>query len=58
MITNKELVEELKTLKDVINRIEIKGEQNANFLLFTCQKCDSLINAINEVIKHEDEAGE
>ena len=60
MITNKEILEELKTLKDVINRIEIKGEQNANYVLFSCQKCDSLIGAINEVIDNENscKAGE
>lgn len=61
MITPKEIVEEIKQIKDVLNRIEIKGEQNANFLLFTCQKCDTIMNAINEVIdEHEksNEAGE
>ena len=57
MITLKEIVEEIKVLKDVINRIEIKGEQNANFVLFSCQKCDSLTEAINAAIK-SDEAGE
>lgn len=58
MITYKEIVDEIKTLKDVINRIEIKGEQNANYLLFACQKCDSLMAALNEAIKHENEAGD
>lgn len=58
MITYKELIEEIKTLKDVINRIEIKGEQNANYVLFVCQKCDSLMAALNGVIKHEEEAGD
>lgn len=57
MITLKEIVEEIKVLKDVINRIEIKGEQNANFVLFSCQKCDALTEAINAAIK-SDEAGE
>lgn len=61
MIAPKEIIEEIKQIKDVINRIEFKGEQNANYILYTCQKCDMLINSINEVIKsHEesDEAGE
>lgn len=58
MISPKEIVEEIKMLKDVINRIEIKGEQNANYVLFSCQKCDSLVEAINEVIKKETKAGE
>lgn len=61
MITPKEIVEEIKQIKDVINRIEIKGEQNANFVLFTCQRCDALMSAINEIIDDHtksDEAGE
>lgn len=59
MITPKEIVEEIKTIKEVINRIEIKGEQNANFVLFSCQKCDSLMAAINDVIENsKTEAGE
>lgn len=61
MIAPKEIVEEIKQIKDVINRIEFKGEQNANYVLYTCQKCDMLINSINEVInshKESDEAGE
>lgn len=58
MISPKEIVEDIKTIKDVINRIEIKGEQNANYVLFSCQRCDALIEAINEVIKNEDKAGE
>ena len=57
MITLKEILEEIKLLKDVINRIEIKGEQNANFVLYSCQKCDALTEAINAAIK-SDEAGE
>ena len=59
MITPKEIVEELKLIKDVVNRIEIKGEQNANFVLFTCQKCDALMTAINDIINNESiKAGE
>ena len=61
MITPKEIVDEIKQIRDVINRIETKGEQNANFILFTCQRCDYLANAINEVInstKESNEAGE
>lgn len=61
MITPKEIVDEIKNLKDVINRIETRGAENANFILYSCQKCDSLVAAINEVIKDttkETEAGE
>lgn len=58
MITPKEIVEEIKTLKDVINRIETRGAENANFVLFSCQKCDALITAINEVINDRAKATE
>lgn len=58
MIAPKEIIEEIKNLKDVLNRIEIKGEQNANYLLYSCQKCDGLIAAINEVIEDRTKAAE
>lgn len=58
MITPKEIVDEIKQIKDVVNRIEIKGEQNANFVLYTCQKCDTLMHEINEVIEKHEKSGE
>ena len=58
MISPQEIVEEIKTIKEAVNRIEIKGEQNANYVLFSCQKCDALVAAINEVINKKTEAGE
>ena len=63
MISPNEIVSEIRNIKEAINRIEIKGEQNANYVLFSCQKCDMLIDAINEVIKtrqndSDDKAGE
>ena len=51
MITPNEIVEELEQIKSVLNQIEIKGTDNANYLLFSYQRCNSLITAINEVIK-------
>lgn len=58
MITPKEIVDEIKTLKDVINRIETRGAENANYILFSSQKCDSLMAAINEVISDRTKATE
>ena len=63
MISPNEILNEIRSIKEAINRIEIKGEQNANYVLFSCQRCDILIDAINEVIKTrqnetEDKAGE
>ena len=51
MITPNQIVEELDNIKLALNRMEIKGADNANYLLYSFQKCDFLINAINEVIK-------
>lgn len=51
MITPNEIIEELEQIKSVLNQIEIKGTDNANYLLFSYQRCNSLITAINEVIK-------
>ena len=58
MITPKEIIEEIKTLKDVINRNETRGAENANYILFSSQKCDSLMTAINEVINDRAKATE
>lgn len=56
-MTLNEVVEEIKTIKSVINRIEIKGEENANYVLFSCQKCDALIHEVNKVIEsHQNES--
>lgn len=51
MITPNEIIEELEQIKSVLNQIEIKGTDNANYLLFSYQRCNSLITAIDEVIK-------
>ena len=51
MITPSEMIEEVKRIKSAIEQIEIKGADNANFVLYSCQRCDFLINAVNETIK-------
>lgn len=51
MITPNEIIEELEQIRSVLNQIEIKGADNANYLLFSYQRCSTLINSINEVIK-------
>lgn len=42
------IIEEMQLIKRAINQIEIKGEANANNLLFACQKLDMLISSISE----------
>lgn len=54
-MTSKEMYEELRQIREAVNRIEIKGEQNANYVLFSCQKCDSLMNAVSQAISEETE---
>ena len=62
MISPDEMINEIKKIKEAINLIEFRGEQNANYVLFSCQKCDFLVNAITEVMnarkKDTVEAGE
>lgn len=68
MMTPNQIIEELNGIKAALNQMSIKGAENANCMLYAYQKCDVLINSINEVIKSKlenkedqcigDEAGE
>ena len=58
MISPNKIITELQNIREAVNRIEIKGEQNANYILFSCQKCDMLIEAINEIIKNSQNQNE
>lgn len=51
MITPNEMIEDIERIKVALNQIEVKGAGNANCLLFAYQKCDALINSIDEIIK-------
>lgn len=55
MIANKEIYEELRRIREAIDRVEIKGAENANYILFSCQKCDGLMEAIKQAINEETE---
>ncbi len=50
MFSPNDIISELKLIKEAINMIEIRGEQNANNLLFACQKCDALIKSVEQII--------
>ena len=50
MLSPNDIISELKLIKEAINMIEIRGEQNANNLLFACQKCDALIKSVEQII--------
>lgn len=51
MMTPNDIISELKNIKEALNMLEIRGEQNANNLLFACQKCDKLIRSLGEIIE-------
>lgn len=50
MKTPDELIEEVKVIKNALNLLEIRGEQNANNMLFACQRCDALIDDIKAIV--------
>lgn len=50
MMTPNDIISELKNIKEALNMLEIRGEQNANNLLFACQKCDALIKSVEQII--------
>lgn len=54
-MSSKEIFDELKQIREAINRIEIKGAENANYVLFACQKCDGLMNTLGQAISEETE---
>lgn len=49
------IIEEMQLIKRAINQIEIKGEANANNLLFACQKLDALISFVSENANKQNE---
>lgn len=53
MITPNQMMDELRRIKSAADQIEIKGSANANFILYICQKCDFLIETLDEVLKEK-----
>ena len=52
MMTPNQLIEELNGIKSALNQMNIKGIDNANCVLYAYQKCDLLIESINEVLNN------
>ena len=42
---------ELSKIRTALNAIEVRGQQNASLLVYACEKCNDLINALNDVGK-------
>ena len=51
MITPNQIIEELGNIRTALNQLQIKGADNANYLLYSFQKCEFLIDSVTEVIK-------
>ena len=52
MMAPNQLIEELNGIKSALNQMSIKGADNANYMLYAYQKCDLLIESINEVLNN------
>ncbi|MDY6073106.1 MAG: hypothetical protein SPI49_03305 [Eubacteriales bacterium] len=44
-----EIIKKISEIKTAANRIEIRGEENATYLLFICQNCDEIIKKMGEI---------
>lgn len=42
---------DLVDIRNTLNALEVKGAQNASLLVHACEKCNQMINTINEVSK-------
>lgn len=49
---------EVTKIREAVNSLEVKGETNASLIVYTIQKCNDLISAINEVVKNQNESKE
>lgn len=49
---------EVAKIREAINSLEVKGGENASLIVYSIQKCNDLIAAINEVVKNQNESKE
>ena len=42
---------EVSKIREATNSLEVKGEQNASLIVYIVQKCNSIVEAINEISK-------
>ena len=45
---------EVTKVREAINSLEIKGEQNASLVVYAIHKCNDIIEAINAVVNQSD----
>lgn len=46
---------EITKLREAFNSIEVKGEQNASYVLYGIKKCNEIIQVLNNVAEQEKE---
>lgn len=44
---------EVQKIREAIDNIEAKGARNASFIVFSYNKCNDIINAINQIIEKQ-----
>lgn len=44
---------EVQKIREAINSINIKGADNASYIVYAYNKCNDIVKAINEVIERE-----
>lgn len=44
---------EVQKIREAIDNIEAKGARNASFIVFAYNKCNDIINAINQIIEKQ-----
>lgn len=40
---------EVAKIREAVNSLEVKGEENAALIVYAVQKCNEIINTINEI---------
>lgn len=44
---------EVQKIREAIDSIEVKGAKNASFIVYAYNKCNDIINAINQIIDEQ-----
>ena len=44
---------EVQKIREAIDSIEVKGAKNASFVVYAYNKCNDIINAINQIIDEQ-----
>lgn len=53
METLQDFGNEVAQIREAINRLEVKGEQNAALIVFAFNRCNNIIKALNEIVERQ-----